>query len=156
MHLARCSIVVWVLDFYVLFLPYIFAAKAWKIQAAFHTDEIRRTPPTPQDEMRVGMNYFHETIWKSVLKFLCRVDTTLKNIGINEHVPYNAPVIQFSSWMGGDHDGNPRVSPKVTREVCLLARMMAANMYFSNIEDLMFELSMWQCNDELRVRAHEL
>ncbi|EEF48689.1 2-alkenal reductase, putative [Ricinus communis] len=69
-----------------------------EIQAAFRTDEIRRTPPTPQDEMRAGMSYFHETIWKGVPKFLRRVDTALKNIGINERVPYNAPLIQFSSW----------------------------------------------------------
>ncbi|KAL0353828.1 UNVERIFIED_CONTAM: Phosphoenolpyruvate carboxylase [Sesamum angustifolium] len=87
-----------------------------EIQAAFRTDEIRRTPPTPQDEMRAGMSYFHETIWK----------------------------------------GNPRVTPEVTRDVCLLARMMAANLYYSQIEDLMFELSMWRCSDELRVRADEL
>ncbi|KAK4790447.1 hypothetical protein SAY86_017751 [Trapa natans] len=127
-----------------------------EIQAAFRTDEIRRTPPTPQDEMRAGMSYFHETIWKGVPKFLRRVDTALKSIGINERVPYNAPLIQFSSWMGGDRDGNPRVTPEVTRDVCLLARMMAANLYFSQIEDLMFELSMWRCSDELRARADEL
>ncbi|KAL1812769.1 hypothetical protein ACET3Z_022834 [Daucus carota] len=127
-----------------------------EIQAAFRTDEIRRTAPTPQDEMRAGMSYFQETIWKGVPKFLRRVDTALKNIGINERVPYNAPLIQFSSWMGGDRDGNPRVTPEVTRDVCLLARMMAANMYFSQIEDLMFELSMWRCSDELCARADEL
>nr|CAB65171.1 phosphoenolpyruvate carboxylase 2 [Solanum lycopersicum var. cerasiforme] len=127
-----------------------------EIQAAFRTDEIRRTPPTPQDEMRAGMSYFHETIWNGVPKFLRRVDTALKNIGIDERVPYNAPLIQFSSWMGGDRDGNPRVTPEVTRDVCLLARMMAANLYYSQIDDLMFELSMWRCNDELRDRADEL
>ena len=76
-----------------------------QIQAAFRTDEIRRAPPTPQDEMCAGMSYFHETIWKGVPKFLRRVDTALKNIGINERLPYNAPIIQFSSWMGGDRDG---------------------------------------------------
>nr|AAY28729.1 phosphoenolpyruvate carboxylase [Alternanthera pungens] len=127
-----------------------------EIQAAFRTDEIRRAQPTPQDEMRAGMSYIIETIWKGVPKFLRRVDTALKNIGINERVPYNAPLIRFSSWMGGDRDGNPRVTPEVTRDVCLLARMMAANMYFSQIQDLMFELSMWRCNDELRARAHEI
>ncbi|KAL6137526.1 hypothetical protein ACLB2K_062818 [Fragaria x ananassa] len=99
-----------------------------EIQAAFRTDEIRRTPPTPQDEMRAGMSYFQETIWKGVPKFLRQVDTALKNIGVKERVPYNAPLIQFSSWMGGDRDGNPRVTPEVTRDVCLLARMMAANL----------------------------
>ncbi|KAI3898825.1 hypothetical protein MKW92_023388 [Papaver armeniacum] len=127
-----------------------------EIQAAYRTDEIRRTPPTPQDEMRAGMSYFYETIWKGVPKFLRRLDTALKNLGINDRVPYNAPLIQFSSWMGGDRDGNPRVTPDVTRDVCLLARMMASNLYYSQIEDLMFELSMWRCSDELRVRADEL
>ncbi|KAH7844037.1 hypothetical protein Vadar_023576 [Vaccinium darrowii] len=90
--------------------------------------------------MRAGMSYFHETIWKGVPKFLRRMDTALKNIGITERIPYNAPLIQFSSWMGGDRDGNPRVTPEVTRDVCLLARMMASNLYYSQIEDLMFEL----------------
>lgn len=36
--------------------------------------------------------------------------------------------------------GNPRVTPEVTRDVCLLARMMAANLYNAQIEDLMFEV----------------
>jgi phosphoenolpyruvate carboxylase len=111
-----------------------------EIRAAFRTDEIRRTPPAPQDEMRAGMSYFHETIWKGVPKFLRRVDTALKNIGIDERMPYSAPLIQFSSWMGGDRDGNPRVTPEVTRDVCLLTRMIAANLYYSQIEDLMFEV----------------
>nr|AVN87069.1 phosphoenolpyruvate carboxylase 2 [Selenicereus undatus] len=127
-----------------------------EIQAAFRTDEIRRVQPTPQDEMRGGMSYIHETIWKGVPKFLRHVDTALKNLGINERVPYNAPLIQFSSWMGGDRDGNPNVTAEVTKDVCLLARMMAANLYFSQMEDLMFELSMWKCNDELRARVDEL
>ncbi|KAF5938023.1 hypothetical protein HYC85_025529 [Camellia sinensis] len=52
--------------------------------------------------------------------------------------------------------GNPRVTPEVTQDVCLLARMMATNLHYSQIEDLMFELSMWRCSDELRVRAEEL
>jgi phosphoenolpyruvate carboxylase len=43
--------------------------------------------------------------------------------------------------------GNPRVTPEVTRDVCLLARMMAANLYFSQIEDLMFEVSKTQSSE---------
>ncbi|XP_066369234.1 phosphoenolpyruvate carboxylase 3 [Miscanthus floridulus] len=127
-----------------------------EIQAAFRTDEIRRAQPTPQDEMRYGMSYIHETVWNGVPKFLRRVDTALKNIGINERLPYNVPLIKFCSWMGGDRDGNPRVTPEVTRDVSLLSRMMAANLYINQVEDLMFELSMWRCNDELRARAEEL
>lgn len=36
--------------------------------------------------------------------------------------------------------GNPSVTPEVTRDVCLLARMMATNLYYAQIEDLMFEV----------------
>ena len=36
--------------------------------------------------------------------------------------------------------GNARVTPEVTRDVCLLARMMTANMYLSKMADLMFEV----------------
>ena len=78
-----------------------------QIQAAFRTDEIRRSQPTPQDEMRAGMSYFHETIWNGLPKFLRRVDTALKAIGVKERLPHNISLIQFSSWMGGDRDGKP-------------------------------------------------
>lgn len=127
-----------------------------EIHAAFRTDEIKRSPPAPQDEMRAGMSYFHETIWNGLPKFLRRVDTALSNIGVDERLPYNVPLIQFTSWIGGDRDGNPRVTPEVTRDVCLLARLMASNFYFSQIEDLMFHLSMWRCSDELRARVQQL
>lgn len=40
--------------------------------------------------------------------------------------------------------GNPRVTPEVTRDVCLLSRMMAANLYIDAIEDLMFEV-LYKC-----------
>ena len=50
----------------------------------------------------------------------------------------------------------PRVTLEVTKDVCLLARMMASNLYYSKIEELMFELSMWRCSDELCVRVEEL
>jgi len=56
-----------------------------QIQAAFRTDEIQRTPRTPQDEMIEAICYFHETIWNGVPIFLRRVDTALKNFGVNEY-----------------------------------------------------------------------
>ncbi|CAI5536883.1 unnamed protein product [Closterium sp. Naga37s-1] len=124
-----------------------------EIQAAWRTDEIRRTQPTPQDEMRAGMSYFYETIWKGLPEFLRRVDTALRSIGIEERLPYNIPIIQFSSWMGGDRDGNPRVTASVTRDVVLLSRLMVVNLYISQIEELLFAMSMWRGSDELKERA---
>jgi len=55
--------------------------------------------------------------------------------------------------MGGDRDGNPNVSPEVTRRVCLFARWMATNLYYREVELLRGELSMRVCNDEMRQRV---
>ncbi|CAI5473126.1 unnamed protein product [Closterium sp. Yama58-4] len=124
-----------------------------EIQAAWRTDEIRRSQPTPQDEMRGGMSYMHETIWKGVPRFLRRVDTALRHLGVPHRLPYRLPIIAFSSWMGGDRDGNPRVTSEVTKDVVYLSRLMVTNLYISQIESLMFDLSMWRASDELKERA---
>jgi hypothetical protein len=107
LELMICSFHVPVIPVWWQLLFCIWSSFGWwiQIQAAFRTDEIRRAPPTPQDEMRAGMSYFHETIWNGLPTFLRRVDTALKTIGLEERLPYNVPLIQFSSWMGGDRDG---------------------------------------------------
>ena len=60
-------------------------------------------------------------------------------------------MLQFGSWMGGDRDGNPFVTAETTREVVITARLSAVDLYFQQIEQLMFDLSVWRCNSELQV-----
>ena len=52
--------------------------------------------------------------------------------------------------MGGDRDGNPFVTTKVTQEVMLLSRWKAADLYLNDINQLINELSMNRCNDQLQ------
>eukprot|EP00898_Chlorokybus_atmophyticus_P001914 jgi/Chlat1/2723/Chrsp182S08756 len=125
------------------------------LHAAWRTDEIRRQQPSPQDEMRAGLSYFYETIWNGVPAFLRRVDSVLVSKGLNR-LPVEHAIIRFSSWMGGDRDGNPRVTPECTRDVCLLARLTAAELYFREVEALMFELSVWRCSEPFRRRIEHL
>ena len=46
-----------------------------------------------------------EQEWATSIKPSERVFLNSYDVGINERVPYNALLIQFSSWMGGDSDG---------------------------------------------------
>eukprot|EP00191_Tetraselmis_sp_GSL018_P019798 CAMPEP_0177591956 /NCGR_PEP_ID=MMETSP0419_2-20121207/8289_1 /TAXON_ID=582737 /ORGANISM="Tetraselmis sp., Strain GSL018" /LENGTH=977 /DNA_ID=CAMNT_0019082763 /DNA_START=149 /DNA_END=3082 /DNA_ORIENTATION=- len=129
------------------------------VQAAWRTDEIRRSKPTPQDEMKNGLSYFEETIFDALPKFLRRLDSQLANIGC-PRLPLDHTIFKFGSWMGGDRDGNPNVTPDVTRDVVLLARISAVNIYFRVVSSMMFDLSMWRCNnavmDEvLKIKAEE-
>lgn len=57
--------------------------------------------------------------------------------------------------MGGDRDGNPFVTHSVTREVLLLSRWKAADLYLQDINELISELSMTKCNDTVRQLAGE-
>jgi phosphoenolpyruvate carboxylase len=68
-------------------------------------------------------------------------------------LPLEAAPIRFASWMGGDRDGNPNVTASVTREVLLLARWMAADLFLRDVDQLAAELSMQQASDALRAQA---
>ena len=64
-----------------------------------------------------------------------------------ESLPIEFSPITISSWMGGDRDGNPNVTTEVTEEVLRLARWMAADLYLRDLDELLSQLSMSQCNE---------
>ncbi|KAL6011012.1 Phosphoenolpyruvate carboxylase 4 [Asimina triloba] len=71
-------------------------------------------------------------------------------------LPLTCTPVTFGSWMGGDRDGNPNVTAKVTRDVALLSRWMAIDLYIREVDYLRFELSMNRCSDRLSSLAHEI
>jgi len=126
-----------------------------RVQSAWRTDELRRSPPTPQDEARGGLSYFQETIFAGLPKFLRRLDSSLANIGMPRLPVMHSP-FRFSSWMAGDRDGNPHVTAECTRDAVTLARFTAASLYFKEVEGLLFELSMWRATPDLSARASSI
>ncbi|GAC15422.1 phosphoenolpyruvate carboxylase [Aliiglaciecola lipolytica] len=119
------------------------------ISQAWHTEEIRSVRPTPVDEARWGFSVIENSLWDAVPAFIRSLDKKVNNkFGIS--LPIDASPVQFSSWMGGDRDGNPNVTSKVTQEVLLLARKRAAKLFAKDIDDLQVELSMGDCDSTLR------
>ncbi|MCG8910179.1 phosphoenolpyruvate carboxylase [Pseudomonas sp. DP-17] len=125
------------------------------IAEAWHTDEIRRTRPTPVDEAKWGFAVIEHSLWQALPAFLRHVDRTLQET-LGERLPLEAAPIRFASWMGGDRDGNPNVTAAITREVLLLARWMAADLYLRDVDSLAAELSMQQASDELRAEVGDV
>ena len=120
-----------------------------EITAIWLTDELRRKRPTPVDEARAGLVLFDQVLWDALPVYLRELDAALFS-ATRQHLPLDAAPIRFGSWMGGDRDGNPNVTPAVTEEVCLLARWEAADLYLREMEHLHDELSMTRASDELR------
>lgn len=120
-----------------------------EIAVVWQTDELHRTRPTPVDEARAGLVVLEDVVWDAVPRFLRDVDRALvRHTG--RALARDAAPIRFGSWMGGDRDGNPNVTPAVTREVVLLSRWMAAHLFHEAIDRLRRELSMEVCSAELR------
>ncbi|WP_371230254.1 phosphoenolpyruvate carboxylase [Pseudomonas sp. QE6] len=125
------------------------------VAEAWHTEEIRRTRPTPVDEAKWGFAVIEHSLWQALPAFLRHVDATLQQT-LGERLPLSVAPIRFASWMGGDRDGNPNVTAAITREVLLLARWMAADLYLRDVDSLASDLSMQQASDELRAEVGEV
>ena len=115
---------------------------AGDITALWQTDEVRRRAPTVRDEIRMGLDYYPNALIAS----LPRLYETFADAF---HTVYNIPlapeqlpgVLRFGSWIGGDRDGNPFVTPETTRNALLLARRAILTHYIHAVEEIIEQLS---------------
>ncbi|WP_028116238.1 phosphoenolpyruvate carboxylase [Ferrimonas senticii] len=114
----------------------------------WHTNEMRSKRPTPVDEAKWGMATVEASLWHAIPEFLRQLSEQLEEQTGQQLPPHISPV-KFSSWMGGDRDGNPFVTAKVTQEVLLRNRITAANLYIDDLNVLISELSMNRANHAL-------
>ncbi|KDC55584.1 MULTISPECIES: phosphoenolpyruvate carboxylase [Pseudoalteromonas] len=118
------------------------------ISQAWHTDDIRRSRPTPVDEAKWGYAVIENSLWHAVPRFLREFSANVKE-QLSLELPKDYSPIEFTSWMGGDRDGNPFVTSQVTAEVLDHGRWMALNLYIQDLKTLCAELSMSDASDEL-------
>ncbi|MEM7142869.1 MAG: phosphoenolpyruvate carboxylase [Actinomycetota bacterium] len=108
------------------------------IDAIWLTDELRRAQPTPEDEARSILYFLGEMVSDGLPELLDDVDATLGDLGgsLGSEVP-----IRFGSWVGGDRDGNPNVTPDTTVDVLDFQRSRALRILIAEMEELSAELS---------------
>lgn len=111
-----------------------------EVMSAWGTADVREDQPTPLDEVRGGLIIFEQSLWDSLPRYLRGVDRALRT-STGRGLPLSHAPVRFGSWIGGDRDGNPNVTPEVTRRACLLHRWVAVNLYLREIEALRDELS---------------
>jgi phosphoenolpyruvate carboxylase len=119
------------------------------ITQAWHTNDIRKKRPTPVDEAKGGFAFIENSLWEAVPQYVRELDKKLQE-GLGISLPIDTSPIKFTSWMGGDRDGNPFVTAEVTKEVLLTSRWVAVDLYLKDIKQLTEELSMDNCSPALR------
>ncbi|MFI6918614.1 phosphoenolpyruvate carboxylase [Nonomuraea spiralis] len=86
-----------------------------EIDLLWRTAQLRSTKLDPLDEVRTAMAAFDETLFRMVPQVYRSLDAAL-DAGTGTRPPLARPFIRYGSWIGGDRDGNPNVTAKVTRE----------------------------------------
>ena len=115
---------------------------AAEITALWQSDEVRRRMPTVRDEIKMGLAYYRASLIRSVPEVYDQIALALnEDYGANVQTLQVPRMIGFGSWIGGDRDGNPFVTPETTELALRLARELIIGHYTQTIRDLMVLLS---------------
>ena len=123
-----------------------------EILAMWGTEDVRMRRPTPMEEVRSGLYIFEQTLWDALPRYVRALDRAL-HAATGRGLPLEATPITFGSWIGGDRDGNPTVTPEITKQACATARQLAMALYLREIDALYSELSVLPATPELVARV---
>ncbi|MDQ0972935.1 phosphoenolpyruvate carboxylase [Neobacillus niacini] len=107
-----------------------------EVTILWQTDELRHNKPTVLDEVRNGLYYFDQTLFEVLPEIHREVEICLeKNYSAKQ---WDVPnFLRFGSWIGGDRDGNPNVTPEITWETLHKQRKLVLKKYKKVLVDLM-------------------
>jgi phosphoenolpyruvate carboxylase len=123
-----------------------------EVSSIWDSDELRRSKPSPVDEAKAGLAIAETVLWNAVPMYMRKMDDVTTQI-LGQPLPLDIAPIKIASWMGGDRDGNPNVTPETTLEVAMLSRWMAAYLFKGKIAELRAELSLKVASPEVMEAA---
>jgi phosphoenolpyruvate carboxylase len=113
-----------------------------EITALWQTDEVRRRRPSVRDEIKMGLDYYPGVLFATLGSLYQGLADDFRDTYGGELTARDLPrVLRFGSWIGGDRDGNPSVTPQCTRDALQLAWETILDHYLSGIENLIWLLS---------------
>jgi phosphoenolpyruvate carboxylase len=118
------------------------AAISAEITALWQTDEVRRRPPVVRDEIKMGLDYYSDCLINTLPGLYEEFADAFRQVYECELDTVELPTfLRFGSWIGGDRDGNPYVTPDCTRDALQMARAVILDYYLAKALELMDRLS---------------
>ena len=109
------------------------------VDILWQTDELRLERPEPMDEALNALYYLDDLQLNTMPEVLNDFSRELKRLGID--LPVTARPLTFGTWIGGDRDGNPNITPEVTKEAVVLQVGHAIRTTISAMNELRQMLS---------------
>jgi phosphoenolpyruvate carboxylase len=108
------------------------------IQIFWKTEAVRPAKPTVYDEIENSLYYFRETIFTCLPEIYRDLENAIKAVypearGEALDIPN---IVRFGTWVGGDRDGNPFVTPQITRNALRLQQIEVLTEYARRVDDL--------------------
>jgi phosphoenolpyruvate carboxylase len=127
-----------------------------EITALWQTDEIHRRQPTVGDEIKLGLDYYDTCLINSLPQVYREMAGVFCKTYDEPTPATDLPTcVRFGSWIGGDRDGNPNVTPEVTREALARARRLILDHYVAATTELMDRLSSSACQTPVSASLRE-
>jgi len=136
------------------------AAILAEITTLWQTDEVRIEKPLVSDEIRMGLDHYSMSLFETLPRLYQEIADSLKEAyGLAVSDSELPDLLNFGSWIGGDRDGNPFVSPDSTREALQRARNAIVAHYITEVQRAIDQLSpserQVKVSEELRTRLTE-
>lgn len=132
------------------------AAILAEITALWQTDEVRLEKPTVMDEVRMGLDYFPISLFETLPRLYGEIAESFQHVyGMAPDDRDLPDVVEFGSWIGGDRDGNPFVTPEATQGAIRMAREVVLSHYLSEVSSVAdrLSISLRQVNASQTLRA---
>ena len=111
-----------------------------EIQKLWQTGDIFLERPTVQEEIANGLHYFRESFYPVIPKLYFSLKRAMERFYPDNEL-YLPPFLKFGSWIGGDRDGNPNVTPDLTRWALKAQKDLILSLYIQSVYELTGSLS---------------
>jgi len=113
-----------------------------EITALWQTDDVRSARPMVRDEIRMALDYYEASLFDTLPVLYAEVAQALEAEYPEAHaaIAELPQLVRFGSWIGGDRDGNPFVTPETTRDALTMAHGLLLTHYRRRLQNVFEQL----------------